>query len=541
MAITRMKIRSRPGRGRPVPAFRLVCHPLPATRPTAHWRACLLAASAALPLAALPAEAETWTIVPSLSLTETWSDNINLAVPDLARSDLVTEITPTLTFSGKGGRASLEGTVSVPVLYYLRTGSYNDNYFPLANVHGKVEAVEKFFFVEGLVSVTQPMLTPFGAQPSGLTNATQNRYTSSVYQVSPYIKGENPGGIQYLLRNDSTWANLNGAPIDTSNSYTSEWTGKLDTPIAPLGWHADLDLVNVKFKDQSSQRTNVARVGPRFAYDPVTRLSAHVGYEDNRYPLSDYSDVVYGVGVEWQPTERSKVVANWEHRFFGSSYLFTFDHRTPLSVWNISASRLISSYPQQFGTLAAGGNVPAMLDQLFLSRISDPALRQQAVSAVIDSRKLPTELTSPVNLYTQQITLNQNLSATAGLLGARNGLFVTLYRYETQPISGSGQILPPLLSFNNDNTQLGANLVWSHSLTPLTTLNLTAFAMRTQANGGPDYVTNQGAARLAITTPISPNMSAFAGIRYQKLRSDFPGITDYTESAAFAGISYLFR
>jgi uncharacterized protein (PEP-CTERM system associated) len=508
---------------------------------TVPLRAQAFVVSAALAVIAFPAQAETWRLTPSISLTETWSDNINLAGSEAARSDLVTEVTPTLSFRGKGSRVTIDGTVSVPVLFYLRTGAYNDNFYPLADIRGQVEAIEKFFYVEGLVSVTQPFLTPFGAQPGDLTNATQNRYTSSVYRVSPFIKRETPGGIQYLLRNDSTWANLDGAPIDTSNSYTSEWTGRVDTPVAPLGWHAEFDLVNVKFKDQESQRTNVARIGPRFAWDPVTHFSAHVGYEDNRYPLSDYSGAVYGVGIEWQPTERTKVVGTWEHRFFGSSYLFTFDHRTPLSVWSLSASRLISSYPQQLGTLTAGGNVPAMLDQLFVSRIPDPAERQRAVSSFVDSRGLPTELSSPVSVYTQQITLNQNLSATMGLLGVRNSLFVTLYRYDTQPISSGGQIVPPAFTFGNDNTQLGANLTWSHNLTPLTTMNLTTSAFRTEANGSYGGETNQASARLALVTQLSPNLSAFAGARYQQLRSDVPGTTEYAESAAFAGLGYIFR
>ncbi len=500
-------------------------------------------AAAVLSTVAPSVLAENWIFVPSISLVETWSDNINLGVSSLATSDLVTEITPTLTFSGKGSRASVAGTVSVPLLFYARTGSYNDNYYPLANVLGKVEAVEKFFYVEGLISVTQPFLTPFGAQPGDLTNSTQNRYTSSLYRVSPYLQGVYPGGTKYLLRNDSSWVNLDGAPIGTSNSYTSQWTGNIDSPVAPLGWHADIDLVAVKFQDQDfTQQTNVGRVGPRYAYDERTRLAAHVGYEDNRYPLSDSSGFVYGVGIEWQPTERTKVVANWEHRFFGSSYLFTVDHRTPLSVWSFNASRLISSYPQQLGTLAAGPNVAAMLDQLFVSRIPDPTQRQQAVTAVIDNRRLPSELSSPVNLYTQQLTLNQNLSATMGLLGARNNLFVTLFRYETQPISGSGLILPPSIYFGgNNNTQYGANAVWSHSLTPLTTLNFTVNALRTEANADLPGVTDQGLARLAITSRLSPNASVSAGARYQTLNSSFPGVTDYNESAVFAGISYTFR
>jgi uncharacterized protein (PEP-CTERM system associated) len=537
-----MTIRNRTRQALPLVPSRATAGTRARERFSPHWRARMLAA-AILAAVAPAAVAENWVFVPSISLMETWSDNINLGVSSLATSDLVTEITPSLTFSGKGSRASVEGTVSVPLLYYLRTGSYNDNYYPLANILGRVEAVERFFFVEGLISVTQPFLTPFGAQPGDLTNSTQNRYTSSLYRVSPYIQGENAGGVKYLLRNDSSWANLDGAPVGTSNSYTSQWTGRIDSPVAPLGWHADIDLVAVKFKDQDfTQQTNIGRVGPRYAYNEQTRLTAHVGYEDTRYPLSDNSGFVYGVGVEWQPTERTKVVANWEHRFFGSSYLFTVDYRTPLSVWSFNASRLISSYPQQLGTLAAGPNVAAMLDQLFVSRIPDPIQRQQAVAGVIENRRLPSELSSPVNLYTQQLTLNQNLSATVGLLGARNNLYVTLFRYETQPISGSGLILPPGIYYGgNNNTQYGANAVWSHSLTPLTSLNLTVNALRTEANGDLPGVTDQGFVRVAITSRISPNASVSAGARYQTLNSNFPGITDYNESAVFAGISYAFR
>jgi uncharacterized protein (PEP-CTERM system associated) len=128
-----------------------------------------------------------------------------------------------------------------------------------------------------------------------------------------------------------------------------------------------------------------------------------------------------------------------------------------------------------------------------------------------------------------------------GLLGSRNSLFVTVYRYQTEPISGSGQILPPVFGFDNDNTQLGVSLNWSHNLTPLTVLNLATYAYRTEGNGPLGLTTDQGAARLAITTPLSPNTSVFAGLRYQKLNSDVPGISDYTESAAFAGISHFFR
>ena len=175
------------------------------------------------------------------------------------------------------------------------------------------------------------------------------------------------------------------------------------------------------------------------------RVSADGGYEDNRYTFTDYRDAIYGVGVQWRPTPRTNLVANWEHRFFGSSYLVSFDHRTPLSAVSVRFSRNITSYPQQFLTLPATGNVPLLLDIILASRFPDPAQRQQIVNAIISERGLPTSISGPVNLYTQQIYLQENGNLTLGLLGARNTVFLVGYYLRSEAITGAGGTLPPEL------------------------------------------------------------------------------------------------
>jgi len=488
---------------------------------------------------AAPVDAETWHVIPAFGVEETLTNNVSLAPSNLAQSDLVTTLTPSLVFSGTGARASVSGSISVPILFYARTGAENNNVYPNGSVLGKVEAIEKFFYIEADASVINSFLTPFLAQPSNITSATENRYTTTTYRISPYVKGVAAGNVQYELRNNSYWSNLYGAPISTSNSYTSQWTGKLASPVAPLGWTADFDLTSVNFNNQEPQRTNLARVGTVYAYDPQLQLLATSGYEDNHYPLSDYHGFIYGAGVEWRPNERTQAVGKWEHRFFGSSYLFTFDHRTPLSAWSFNASRNITSYPQQLGTLTAGGNVQGLLDQLFLSRIPDPAQRQQFVDNFIQEHGLPPVLTSPVNLYTEQILLAENLNATMGLLGKRNSLFLTAFYLHNEPITGSGSTLPNVSAGGNNNTQTGANLTWTHNLTPLTTLNLTATALRTVANSPLTGTTRQGAVSLQASTLVSARTTLRFGARYQVLRSDVT--TDYVEGAIFAGLTYTFH
>ena len=506
----------------------------------AGWRISTLALAAALGCGPTPSGAATWVVTPSVGLQETLTDNVNLQPAESAKGDFVTQLTPSLAFTGVGAHATLSGFLSVPILLYARTGAENNYVYPNANVTGNVEAIDKFFYVEGAALISQQFLTPFGAQPVSLANSTLNRYTASSYRISPYIKGITTGNVQYELRNNSYWTTLEGAPVTTQNSFTSEWLGKIDSPMTPLGWSADFDLTDVKFENQASQQTNLGRVGPRYAYDAQLQFHADVGYEDNHYPFTSYRGYIYGVGLEWRPTERTSVVASWEHRFFDASYLFSFNHRTPLSVWSLNASRNITSYPQQLAALPSG-NVQGILNQLFLSRIPDPTLRQNTINTLIQDQGLPANLANPVTLYTQQIVLQESASATLGLLGARNSIYATVFYLHQQPIAGSGTPLPPVLAIGslNDNTQQGINVIWTHNLTPSVTMNLTATGLRTTANAPFNAVTNQGYASVTVTTPLSARTSVFAGARYQLLRANFQ--EGYNEAALFAGLNYLFK
>jgi len=488
-------------------------------------------------LAGPAASAQTWHFTPSVALQETLTSNVNLS-PD-AQSDLVTQLTPQLAISEKGARTSLRGVISVPILLYVRTGAENNTVYPQVNLLGTVEGIERFFFLEGAVNVSQQFFTPFGAQSQSLANATENRYTAAWYRVTPYIQGTTPGNIKYELRDNNIWANLSGAPIATDNSYTNELIGRISSPLSPFGWAVDYDRTDVRFTDQRPTITQLARGTLRYQADPQLRLDLAGGYEDNQYPFVDYTGPIYGVGMQWNPTPRTKVVGNWEHRFFGSSYLFTFDHRTPLSAINVQASRNTTSYPQQFLSLPATGNVPLLLDFLLRSRIPDPVERLDAINALIRNEGLPGSLTGPVNLYTQQTYLLENASVTFGLLGARNSVFVSGFYSKSQPITGAGTPIPGLLTGGNNNTQTGASITWTHDVTSMVKLNASCSAIHTVANAPLAGKTNQGYFLLGVTAPLSPKTTFLAGARYQVLRSDIS--PDYNEAAVYAGMNYTFE
>lgn len=486
-----------------------------------------------------------------LSLQETWTNNVNLDPTNVRKSDFVTTITPMLTVREAGQHTRLDALISVPILLYARTGSENNSVLPTASIIGDVNFFDRRAHVEGEVNVSQQFFNPFGAQPPDAASATDNRYQTVTYRLSPWIQDTIAGGGTYELRNNNVWVNLSDTPgsggldraASAGNSRYTEFVGRLSSSLErPLGASASYLWTDTKFEDQSraALRTQVGRVVPFWNVEPQLRLEASVGYENNQGTLTSYSGAVYGVGAEWRPTDRTRVIGKYEHRFFGASYLGSFEHRTRLSLWKVEVSRNVTTYPQQIASLAAGDNVSAYLNQLFLSTVPDAANRQQIVEQFMRDRGLPQSLTSPVALYTDELVLQQMQTATVGLFGARNSIIFTAFNVRNEPITAAGNALPPtLLGGANDNTQTGANIVWTTQLAPSLSLSATGVLLRTEANSPPLFNTNQGSVQVLLTQAISARTTFFAGARYQSLSSDVQ--LPYNETGVFVGLNYLLR
>lgn len=476
-------------------------------------------------------------MVPSAAWESTLTDNVNLSAN--RTSDWVNQLTPSITFSEVSAHTHLSGGISLPIVLYART-SENNQVFPQANVAGTYEAIDKFLFIDANASVSQQYATPFGGRSISLSNATQNRYTAQSYSVSPYIRGVMPGNLSYELRDNNTWSDANASSIGNGRSYTNEIIGHIRREATPVGWALEYDRSDIQFSGLDSQVTEIERLRGIYRVDPSVEVSGVVGYEDNRFFLTRDRGATYGAGVRWRPTDRTSVNANWEHRFFGASYDVSFDHTTRLSVWSIGATRNITSFPQQLGTLPVGGNVSGLLNALYSSRIPDPVQRQTIVNQLIQSRGLPAVLTGPVPLLTQEITLVESVTASLGLLGARNSVFFNAFRSRNQPVEGTQEGgIPSLVGDINNNTQVGASAALTHSLTPSWTVGTNLDWSRTTDNSQTGAVTRLYALRVFLSRPLSALTSVYGGARYQDSRSNTS--ESFREAAVFVGLTHTFH
>jgi uncharacterized protein (PEP-CTERM system associated) len=472
----------------------------------------------------------------SLGLRETFTTNPNLE--PTARSDWVTEIAPGFTANYTGAHSMLQGTMSIPVLIYARSGERNNYVAPTGNLNGDVSFFEDRFHIEGNLAASRKFLSPLGATPVDLSTTSDNSYRSTTLRLSPYVKGVSPGGIGYELRNNNVWALQSGS--GTENSRFNELTGSLSSAErGQLGWRANFDVSTSHFSNQNPIDMRIARLVGVYRIDAALELNATVGYESNEYAFSSSKGATYGAGFRWRPTERTDLGATYEHRFFGSSYTVNFSHRTPRTVWGFDATRNVVTYPQFLGTLAGGMVVSSFLDQLFLSSTPDAAARQALVDRFMRDRGLPAVLDGPVSLYNQQIQLQERQSATFGIIGVRNTIVASVYNQRSDSIDASGSPLPAIGVGTANTTQTGANIAWTLLVTPTATLVSSIDGSRSVSNDERALSTKQGAARLVLTTPLSSRTTAFFGARYQYGNSDW--IQNYREYAAYAGLSYTLR
>lgn len=476
----------------------------------------------------------------SVSTELLWTNNVSLNAGEERESDFVFTLTPRVGLDHVTDRTLLRGIFSLPVYLYARTGDANNQVLPEVDLFGKVELVDRFLFVDAAVNVHQQFFTPFGSQPIGQGNRTDNQYTSQSYQISPYIEGRPTGSLRYLLRYDNLWSDVSDAPTDTGNFYTNIVTGLIERDPTPLGWGLDLSRKDYQFEDQSRSQT-LALVRARGIWQPDAQLRVHLsgGYEQNRFPLSNSDGAIYGAGIFWRPSERTLLNASYERRFFGPSYQFTFEHRTRNLSWSAQASRNITSYPEQLAALPAGSFVPGILDAIFQSRIADPLERSRFISQYMDDRGLPLFLTDPTSIYAQQIYLSESASTAFGIIGVRNSVLFNVFYLKTEAIAASGSLLPPQINAFENNTQVGANVQWTYQVSPMSAFTWSTNVSRTDALAPFTGKTDQWGTELRLTHPLTAKTTAYAGARYQSFKSDFE--RDYTEAAVFVGATYSFR
>ena len=476
--------------------------------------------------------AQTWVIAPTVSLKETYSDNVAVIADELARRGWITDVTPGIRIDHTAARAA--GFLDYKY-HYLRYSSLRglDKRQQSLTSRLNLEAVERFLFLDARADITQQNRSPFAAavapdQPS----ASSNRVETRLVQVSPYVSGDLFGLTNYRLRYTATDVRSEDL-VALPRTRIGEFTGRFRNaaPSAALGWAIDVNTLSVRNDVAGSVEDSRIRGSLIYAIYPQLHVFASDGYERTDFlgPTRKSSNTP-GVGLDWVPTPRTKVGGVYEKRFFGDGHLLNVSHRTAYTSWQFSSSRDATILP---GIVSSGaGAVYILMNELLAATFPDPATRATVVRSRLDAAGLPGGLSFSTGSVDARPILQRSHKGSVGLLLPRDTITFGYSRIEQH---GFGSNLSATL-VANDYRQQGFSANWAHQMTPLTSLTLLATSLRTEGLTTTTIETRQRALSLLLTTRLGPKTSAAFGIRHVEFDSTVP-LSGYHENAIFGSMT----
>ena len=494
---------------------------------------------AGLPFAAMAGD---WTITPFIAGQESFTDNV-LLTPTNRRSDFVTGLFPGISIDGESARFHAILNYSPTVELFALTPSQN---FVGHNLYanGNAILVPDLLFLDarGYMSLlpTNSALTTAGGfaipaavpgVPSSITGipsvagpsflspqqglpANQLSQISS-FSASPYLShrfdGLGTGELRYTL-SDTNTSNLQtggftapGFATQNTSSLTNEVTASYVTGenFGRLQSRLLLDAARSSGTGVfSGSRQTIEVIDSSYAITYRLSALASIGHEDINYggnPPTRIDDIIWSVGAQFTPSPDLSLTTSYGHRNGTTS-------PTASLIYNITGRTTVSvSYSESIYTTAQN-----IANNLAISTVN-------SLGQTIDSRTgLPILLTNPVLGLQAGVFDTTQLTATATTTWERDQLNALIYHFDSSVV---GQTTP---GSGVSQTTTGANLTWSHELTPLTSANLGVGYAHNDLGSPTNATEDLVNAGVSLTYLLSPSLTGWASYAFLDRTSPQP-------------------
>lgn len=486
-----------------------------------------------------PARANEWELVPSLTVTEIYSDNIALAPDSLRQSDWVTQIVPGISIVRNGARLRLNISYAPEFIHYA-DDTRDSDVFHRGNAVGTAELMRQLLFVEAGARVDQYDTQLQGPLTNTNVNVTGNRATARSSYVRPYVKHDfgTLARAEAALRH-STWRSDVQTTLPDNDASRIDLRLESGPSYKRFTWEADHRRESIEYVTGQETLSEVTETGARFLITPAFGVLARAGYEryDSGIAGSELKGSRWSAGLEWTPTPRTRIKATAGERFDDDAYVLEFRHRSRLASWTADYSEDVTTTREQFFLPNAASTATA-LDQLFQAQYPDSAERQEAVREFISRTGLPASLNAPVNFFTDQLFLRKRWNASLALQGARNVVLANVFRETRELVFGVLPVIGGDFALSSAIRMTGGGLAWNWRVTARSAFNATAAYTRNEfLDGGrtDDFVSLQA----GLTRQFQPRLSGSLYCRRQERQSTVPG-TEYVENAAIASLRMTF-
>lgn len=502
-----------------------------------------LAPLAAL-LAALPAHAE-WKVTPSISLTESYSDNVNQRSDATKRSSWITEATPAIAVQANSSRVQLNANARAYWYDYSEEdvpGVRNSQY--QYDADSRFNVVDQLFYVDAGAGASSRSISAFGPlaeDPNGNRYTSENQTDVKTWRISPYLTHRfgtfASGTLRYShdsVKSDasSVFGNstADGVVLDIASG----------TGFRNVGWNVHVARQNVdneNFGDTSSQN---ATLGLSYRVGTSLNLTATGGYDKYDYQAlgGETQGASWSVGFGWAPSPRTNIQMSVGRHYLGNTGSLMALHRSRHSTWKLGYSDAVTTTRSQF-SLPAAIDTASMLDSLFTATIPDPVLRRQAVDAYILAAGLPSSLADNINYLTNRYMRQKLLQASSAFNWRHSSAVLSAYASERTALSSSesdsGLLGSQLRALNDSVRQTGLTGSYSYRLSARSTA-LASLSASHSRSLDTDLSGKQNSLRLGLTHRFGRSVRGSLELRRTTGDSDITR-RDYTENAVSATVT----
>ncbi len=277
-------------------------------------------------------------IVPSVGLSLQATDNVNLSATN-KQADLIAQVSPGLTIGGRTGRVRGFLDYTLTASAYARSADMS-NFQNFLDARVDAEIIDDRVFIDANATISQQTISPFGQQSPDPALGNPNRTEVATLNVAPYIKGQIASQVDYLGRAFYTYTDSGSSLASNSSMYGGLLALNSSTRWSKLTWGLDFSYREVNFEDGGSNYDQLNILSLNYAVTPYLIVSARGNVETSDLVTIDKETTSgYGWGVRWNPSPRTLLVLEQDQRVFGSSHTYSFEYRTPRTVWSLSVAR----------------------------------------------------------------------------------------------------------------------------------------------------------------------------------------------------------
>jgi uncharacterized protein (PEP-CTERM system associated) len=496
------------------------------------------------------------TIVPRVSVTETITNNVRLSSVN-QKSEAITEVSPGISISSTGGR--IRGSIDyslTEVLYANNTSGRRSLNSLTAN--GIAEVVDNWAFLDFSGNVGQQSISAFGTPSSGGALVGGNSTETSVFRLSPYLRGRFAGNATYEARYSYTTSTSRSVAVSDVDQRDLSFRASGGQSGYGLSWGLDASRQSTSFTRGRSTSGSVLNTRLQYALDERWGGYVRVGRESNDFAVAngessnfvalgvswrpnpelsvnvDQDNRGYtGLGINWAPSPRTSVAVTRDGRLYGATHSIALAYRTPLTAWTFSDSRGTSSAPA-FGPGLQSVSLYDLLTNQFAATESDPIKREQ-YDAFLLANGIRPGLTAVGGFLASTLSLQQSRQMSFALFGARSTLTMVVSRSQNTKLDTLSTAVDDFIT-SSVVSQNGLSANYAYRLTPRTTLSLAASRQSSSGNNGVAG-TSSRSFNLNLSTQLTREASASVGAR----RVLFDSATNpYSETAVTGTVQVQF-